>query len=47
MSQKPLDIKAQFQWGTNRKWHIANRMVTGHVIYDVMCQIRDPNTWGQ
>ena len=27
-SQKRLQIEAQFQWTTCRKWHMANRMVT-------------------
>jgi len=27
MSRKPLKIEARFQWDTNRKWHMTNRMV--------------------
>jgi len=27
ISQKRLEIEAQFQWITNRKWHMANRLV--------------------
>jgi len=26
--QKRLEIQTRFQWTTNRKWHMANRMVT-------------------
>jgi len=28
ISHKWLEIEAQFQWITNRKWHMVNRMVT-------------------
>jgi len=27
-SRKRLEIEAQFQWDANRKWHMANRLVT-------------------
>jgi len=28
ISRKQLEIAAWFQWTTNKKWHIANRMAT-------------------
>jgi len=28
LSRKQLEIDARFHWTTNRKWHMANRMVT-------------------
>ena len=35
---EPWEIEAWFQWTTNRKWHIANRMVTWSMTS------RDPNS---
>ena len=35
ISRKRLDIELRFQWDTNRKWHMTNRLVTWLRIYDI------------
>jgi len=40
ISRKPLEIGAGFQWTINRKWHMANRLVTWSTT------LRDPLRMG-
>jgi len=47
ISQKQLEIELRFQWNNNRKWHMANRMVTWSTMSrNQKGQGRDPNMFG-